>query len=47
MPIIRLFCGLSLAIIKMSYKRIIFQTMILVISFMKPITWQLLQTGAP
>ena len=46
MPTIKPFCGLWLIIIKMSYKRHIFQMMILAISFMKPITWQLLPTGA-
>ncbi len=46
MPTIKPFCGLWLIIIKMSYKPLISQTMILAISFMKPITWQLLPTGA-
>ena len=44
---IKSFYGPSLIIIKMSYKPLIFQMMILATSFMKPITWQLLPTGVP
>ena len=47
MPTTRLFCGLSLIIIKMSYKLAIFRIMILAISFMKPIIWQRLPIGVP